>query len=126
MRIQDTHYFNFNCVFLEILNVALRREAVQSSTSSAEDAILSADLAVDGKSFISGNMCSLTADGDTDPWWMVDLGQLLPVIAISAKAHIDCCKFSSSLCGGGGGVVGGGGRGNNFSSINYIRHAMVV
>ena len=66
------------CIFIilstVVSNVALNKPAKQSSTFTS-GVTYSANLAVDGNNgtdfFV--DKCSHTANGDTNPWWLVDL-----------------------------------------------------
>ena len=69
-------------------NVALHRPAYQSSTNYIDHA----DKAVDGNANMDYNnrSCTVTLDIDyTRPWWAVDLGTTMSVVAIQITNRKD-------------------------------------
>ncbi|XP_030018721.1 uncharacterized protein LOC115438966 [Sphaeramia orbicularis] len=70
-------------------NVALRGEAAQSSTLS----FAAAFKAIDGRrnSFYTKGSCSHTAEGETSPWWRVDLLRTFIITSIKVTNRGDCC-----------------------------------
>uniref|UniRef100_A0AAQ5XJ71 Fucolectin tachylectin-4 pentraxin-1 domain-containing protein n=1 Tax=Amphiprion ocellaris TaxID=80972 RepID=A0AAQ5XJ71_AMPOC len=70
-------------------NVALKGEATQSSTLSGA----AASKAIDGRrnSYYSDWFCSHTAEGQTDPWWRLDLRQTFVIVSIKVTNRGDCC-----------------------------------
>jgi len=76
-----------------IQNLALQQTVWESSTQY--DGVPSR--AVDGntKTIYSGLSCSHTAAGDTDPWFVVDLGRWFIVQGVILYNRADCCgEFS--------------------------------
>ncbi|XDV35025.1 hypothetical protein PO909_005078 [Leuciscus waleckii] len=75
-------------LFCYTVNLALGATAVQSTTYPQAGA----QRAVDGK--INSNWdvgsCSAT-NGDRDPWWRVDLGEVFKVTRVSITNRGDCC-----------------------------------
>uniref|UniRef100_A0A3Q1GR85 Uncharacterized LOC110966165 n=1 Tax=Acanthochromis polyacanthus TaxID=80966 RepID=A0A3Q1GR85_9TELE len=70
-------------------NVALQGEATQSSTLRGA----AASKAIDGRrnSYYSDWFCSHTAEGETDPWWRLDLRQTFVIVSIKVTNRGDCC-----------------------------------
>lgn len=70
-------------------NLALRRPAVQSSSSGlAGGAINAVDGSRDGH--WQHGSCSQT-QLEEEPWWRVDLGQRRAVAAVLVRNRLDCC-----------------------------------
>ncbi|XP_046560871.1 uncharacterized protein LOC124269864 [Haliotis rubra] len=71
-------------------NLALKRPVTQSSFWS----VFSGARAVDGNTngnFDKGRSCFMSGDDESDPWWMVDLGQAYPVASVTLYNRADCC-----------------------------------
>lgn len=66
--------------FTVLQNIALRKPVKQSSTSS----IYEAKYAVDGNrgTNLAVDMCASTENGDTNPWWSVDLQAVYSIKAV--------------------------------------------
>ncbi|XP_078137951.1 uncharacterized protein LOC139920847 [Centroberyx gerrardi] len=71
-------------------NVAVRRDATQSSTLSFSTAAK----AIDGKrnSDYGRGFCSHTAENETNPWWRVDLQRTYVVTSVKITHRGDCCS----------------------------------
>ena len=76
-------------LLLGLLNIALGKTAIQSSTLAS----LKAELAVDGNSdsSVGNNHCSHTGDKDLKPWWAVDLAARYSVTEVKLVLRGDCC-----------------------------------
>uniref|UniRef100_A0A3Q1G4H9 Uncharacterized LOC110966165 n=1 Tax=Acanthochromis polyacanthus TaxID=80966 RepID=A0A3Q1G4H9_9TELE len=82
-------------------NVALHQKASQSSENSqlgeaTQSSTLrgaAASKAIDGRrnSYYSDWFCSHTAEGETDPWWRLDLRQTFVIVSIKVTNRGDCC-----------------------------------
>ena len=73
-------------------NLALNQPTTQTAQSDEGKS----SKAVDGNtdSHFDAGSCSQTAEGDHDPWWAVDLGQLFTVQGVVFYNRKDCCgKF---------------------------------
>lgn len=90
-KIIDVNVLFFFCIYhknfifviaLTVLpNIALGKPVEQSSTSSSYEA----KYAVDGNrgtNFVN-DKCASTKDGDTSPWWRVDLQALYSITSVS-------------------------------------------
>ncbi|XP_070580739.1 fucolectin-like [Ptychodera flava] len=77
-----------------LVNVALNKKAMQSSTSgNALDG--TADKAIDGNKdsdLKEGQSCTLTKK-EFGPWWKVDLGRAYDIYQIVITNRQDCCPF---------------------------------
>ena len=69
----------------ELENVAYHKPATQSSTHAGYDSEAVAERAVDGNGDgnIDHHSCAHTADGDSNPWWRVDLQGVYRVHKVS-------------------------------------------
>ncbi|XP_041360601.1 uncharacterized protein LOC121376881 [Gigantopelta aegis] len=72
-------------------NWAWKRPAYQSTTQGNNVA----DRAVDGNidSDLNHGSCTLTANGDLDPWWMVDLQMIIMVKKVKVVNQKSCCAL---------------------------------
>lgn len=65
-------------------NLALKKPATQSSTYISRGVTFSAKFAVDGHNGtdLFEDKCSHTLDGDTNPWWLVDLNEVYSIKSV--------------------------------------------
>jgi hypothetical protein len=74
----------------EILNLALRGTAVQSSLGYGGLPERAIDGNTDGS--YGSNSVTHTADGDPAPYWEVDLGDAFPLVKVTLWNRTDCCS----------------------------------
>ncbi len=75
------------------INLALHKPASQSSTAW-NSSVFSADKAVDGNVSSDlqwGSVTQTEPDGETNPWWQVDLGSVQAIGKIKIYNRTDCC-----------------------------------
>lgn len=101
-------------------NVAVRGEAVQSSTLSYGGAFR----ANDGKrhTYYTEGSCSHTAVNDTDPWWRLDLGQTYRISAVKITNRGDCCpeRLNGAQIRIGNSLANNGNNNTWCTTINHI------
>ncbi|GAB3533720.1 hypothetical protein GCM10027403_08210 [Arthrobacter tecti] len=88
----ETYVITLENVEFEPLNVALGKDASQSSTYTADGAgLYGPEKAVDGNTSGNGTNLSNTAGGESDPWWQVDLGAQHNLTETAVWNRVDCC-----------------------------------
>lgn len=99
-RLVAPNSYNFSTVFcnhtlfcttLELMNVALKREA--SISSVFESDYTEAWRAVDGSLDVQHPYCAHTADGDTEPWLLIDLGQTAVILTVKILNRDMCGRL---------------------------------
>ena len=85
----DSH-FNFSALFIPgvpVCNAALDKPAYQVSESDTAGGPYVAILAVDGNNMadVGPGSCAVTGVA-TNPWWVVDLGKLVPITYVQLTA----------------------------------------
>ncbi|KAL4007210.1 hypothetical protein ACER0C_001062 [Sarotherodon galilaeus] len=102
-------------------NVALKREATQSSTLS----VATASKAIDGRrnSFYSNGFCSHTAKDETNPWWRVDLQRSFTITAVKVTNRGDCCaeRLDGAEIRIGNSLENNGNNNPRCASISHIK-----
>ena len=76
-----------------LLDLALFKNATQSSTFSDRGITFIANKAVDGNiapDLYRGKTCSHTEDEDK-PWWKVDFGKIYSIAGVEITNRVDCC-----------------------------------
>ncbi|XP_047450612.1 uncharacterized protein LOC125013729 [Mugil cephalus] len=102
-------------------NVALKGDATQSSTLS----FAAAFKAIDGRrnSYYSNGFCSHTIEGETDPWWRVDLQQTFVIRSVKITNRGDCCaeRLDGAEIRIGNSLTNNGNTNPRCATISHIR-----
>ncbi|KAL5017477.1 hypothetical protein ScPMuIL_007066 [Solemya velum] len=91
----DTSWSSLDSECFELMNVALKREA--SISSVFESDYTEAWRAVDGSLDVQHPYCAHTADGDTEPWLLIDLGQTAVILTVKILNRDMCVDRVSNL-----------------------------